>query len=267
MVCSMRFYLDDAAPLEKTECAIRVLSVIKTELDLPCSLIEYTILDPDRDFGDYFHEIKPWTGKTVSFEKEPEQKRIEGKAGDTSAPIIGAHDETPRDKSFGRCRIEIWYPRGFAPATIKVDYIVRKRQDNLSLSYKEIIRQLSSLGIRLNNSFFHISSSRDAAAALDGMHSPFLFVQRREILHHYHVHSKSMWIDHIFDVFCGNSILLRFLGPEKAAALEALIGSENVSTIGETIVFTLPGADRLSPGYRIRHHRMIAAMRKILEIE
>lgn len=266
MFCSMRFYIDKTTSLPNIQKTYAIISMIKDELKLPCNWIEYSLLDPDEDFAYYHHDVKPWDDKECPFSGLPEQTQLQGKDGDASSVIITAADSFPDNQLFDESRIFVWYPQNSAVSlTIKADYKIRKENRSFVEPYKTIILYLYTHGLPVNNSFIHIYQHRNEASILDGGQiGSWISPQSKSILKHYVDHSRVYHLNHIMDVFCANSIQRHLVSEETIEKLVAIIGSDHVWTIEDSIVFSLPDIEHTASAYRITHYPLINKIRELL---
>lgn len=264
MYCSMRFYLDNIGSLAEVRNTEAVLSMIMAEANLSYHWIEYSMLDPDVDFAYYYRDTKSWEAKEQLFLGVPDSLLISGKHGEFSAPFITAADAFPENAVFNVCRVQIQYPLYQMPAIFRVDYRIEEKNRKIVESYKNILQQLDRQKIHVNNSFVHAYARKAEACLLDGGQCGFLNpIRSRELTNRYIQHSSACFRNHIMDIFCANSIAAAFVCNETLDKLRIIIGPDCVSTIDDSIVFSLPGVSNQSKGYRLFYRSTIKKMREL----
>ena len=128
-----------------------------------------------------------------------------------------------------------------------------------------MIQYLYTNGLPVNNSLLHIYRYRNEASILDGGQiGSWISPQSKSILKHYVDHSRVYHLNQIMDVFCANSIQRTFVSEETIEKLLAIIGSDHVWTIEDSIIFSLPDIEHATSTYRITHYPFIKKVRELL---
>ena len=125
--------------------------------------------------------------------------------------------------------------------------------------------KLSYLDIKINNSFVHVYARKGEANVVDGGYcSSWTSIQDRIIIKNASDHRMHNCSNHIMDIFCANSILIACLGQQTIDDLIKILGSKNITTIQDSLVFNLPDIENNSVLYRLRYCRIIHLLRKML---
>ena len=245
-----------------------MFSIIDQKLELSCKWMEYSLLDPDINYGYLFHDITPWNNHCKTDVSTWPKKMIKrGEFGDISATFIKVSDiKPPFDKeSFDSGKIEIWCSNKKLPTEIKVDLKIKENNKCDIVSYKSIIKDLNSINMHVNNSFLHMYSLKKELYSLDGGVVGLLdTIQIKDNIKHYIKHSKQCRQNCIMDVFCANSIVYRCLDKRKIEQITEIVGKKNISYIDDSLVFSLPEKNNFKYGYRLHNRTTIYKLRRVL---
>ena len=266
MFCSLRFYIDKAESLSNLQNSMDVLSMVSSQLGFSTNWVEYTLLNPDEDFGYYYHKIVRWKEKSALLNNTPDQLVLTGKCGDLSAPIITAWDSIPpADSLYHESSIEIWYPVYALPLIIRVNFRVQDKHRNYVERYKDIIHQLYGLGFHVNNSYIHTYLCKNESCSLDGGQlGLWASYHSHRFIKSYIQHSQKHCLDHNMDIFCSNSILRKCLSTEKLTKLTTIVGQNNISYIDDSVVFSLPRLEKQLGSYRLLNRKVIRELQKLM---
>ena len=265
MYCSMRFYINNIGILKNTSCIFKVLSLLSTNMKLPCKLVEYMLLNPDTESDYTFYNKSIWDGKGDNPFVVPCPIIIMGKNGDIESPCAFYFD---KEKAFPDNKIMIHYPLLFSekqfPMVIGIDFKICRENRSCVSIYKQTLHDLLQLKMTVDNSFVHVYSMKEKAGCLDGMQSGWSLAYENQLLKHYLKHAAVQHKGHIMDAFFANSIDTKYLARDAVEEIKRIVGSENVSYIGNSVVFSLPHADHPSVMYRLYERKRITALRKCL---
>jgi len=241
--------------------------VIDNILQLNSKWLEYTVFDPDSDFAYKYHYVKPFNKGEEFFRSIPKNRYFLGRYGEKSAPFISVFDEIPENYIFHNSRINVWFPMGCFPTTVKVEYKMHSSNENFISKYTLILAELFNNGVDVNNSFVHVYSRKKEAEALDGGYCGlWTSFEDRKIINHSVEHRYTNCKNHVMDIFCANSIERSCLDNETLVEIKKIVGDNNCITLKDSIVFNLPDIERHVFLYRKRYWKKIQLLRKLLEI-
>ena len=91
----------------------------------------------------------------------------------------------------------------------------------------------------------------------------YSFFEKRE--RSYRVeHEKKGCRNHIKDIFAANTIIQSVMEVEDIIKLKEMLGEEAVCQVDDSIIFSICELDKVSPLYRLKQKKMIAALRREL---
>ena len=150
--------------------------------------------------------------------------------------------------------------------TIHLDYSFVNKRISFS-DYSELVGLLQKRGYHINNGYYHVYNHKNMCNSFDGITGIFLSSADKRILKMGVLHNKARNENHVADVFFANTLPPAIISYEVRKEIENIVGSENVSNVGDHFNFSICDLSNAKPSdYYWKNKKKIKTLRKVLKV-
>lgn len=252
MICSLRFYFKHIPEYFSAQIALEVLDHLSLILSLNYSHYKCTVyFDDDKSTGDVYSFPAGETGK-VSLLNAIGNLHIKRDLGKLVSIFLAGISNTPKNEEYSP-RCELFLTPGKMASHLSIDIPYDCQDPNMHLErYVQIIENLSSYGLIVNNSFCHTVSQWRQSYAFDSINvvdNPIAFRSPKAILNHASRHGSKHRLDCFANIYWGNSISISLLTPSEVQKITQILGGNYVRETAQSLIFVLSEFPRPFPTF------------------
>ena len=265
MFHSLRFFIDRTPTIISGDNLLFLFSLFADEFNLHYNFITHKVLDIETGNSYIIENNYSWDEKgKKAFAFTPIKALFTNSFAEMSAPIITAYDAHSEKVLFNKCRVSCFYPEYSIPMKISIDFQSEEAIHFSIRQYYLLIKEISSYGFHINNSFYHICANINECISLDGgsFGGP-RNKQERQNIKNYTTHALHGCLNHFMGVYCMNSIACP-LEKMKKTRIAEVVGESNYIDNGEVIAFSLPYTGYFTSDYRSVRKKEIDILDNIL---
>ena len=265
MYCSLRYYIADTPSLTNPHTLLKLFEIFAHTSHIPYDFISYTLFDPDRDTTLIDETFLYKSTENTAFLATHIFPLVSGKDGDLSSPFICATCHTTPNQLYSKIRVQVQYPVYSLPLILRVDCEELETFDFSFEKYIFLLKEITSLGFRVNNSFYHLYNEKKEAITLDGgqmgsLASPF----QRENIDRFLIHRKADCLNRCMNIYCINSIQADLLSDNVLNKIRRIVGYDKVIISDNIISFALDDMKKISSTYRLKYRKTIKELKRLL---
>lgn len=265
MYGSIRIYLDDFPKQNIQQSILSFFEFVSSELNISYNYIEYLLFNPDYD-DKAFHKIYKYdeNGKTKFLNTEFLTKLI-GLDGEESSPFISAKCHCEENELISKGRVEIQFPCGIMPLTIRIDFKIDSQSFMSNEKYRDLLFFLQLRGFKINNAYYNVFSVMKEVGVLDGL-APggVLGVVNHKYIKASVEHRKNGCRNSLMSVFCANTVSLDLLTTETVRKIENVVEKKNTFVVDNLFSFVVGDLKTVAPLYKVKYVRKIKELEKLL---
>lgn len=215
---------------------------ISAMFQLSYDRLGYRLLHPNHDYKEVGVMFSNGSHARDTFLSLDIPVLLHGKGGEATAPVITFEMTPQNSSSLSDFAVALRYPAmKESPLIITIDVKSELLGPPLTMGkHVDLMRLLSENGYQINSAFVHSCSGNTKRLALDGGRVGFCTPDEMRLIRNAIKYQGANYKNKLMDIFFINSIATKAISAAAMAAIQKIVGEDNVSYGDWMFTFCLP---------------------------